>query len=87
MLARNYGSELPRLVDAPINATTKVEVFAETVDALRRHEPRIRVRRVRLVDAIPGRAVVSIDAVDRDGRQLNFEGLVIGGQAAGVLAA
>lgn len=33
-LRRNYGSDLPRLVDGKVNALFKVHVYAEVADAL-----------------------------------------------------
>lgn len=39
----DYGSELPRLVDQPMNKDWKIRVFAATADALRKWEPRIEV--------------------------------------------
>lgn len=38
-----YGSDLPRLVDAPMNDEWKLRVYMATADALRRWEPRIEV--------------------------------------------
>ncbi|MBN3725626.1 GPW/gp25 family protein [Burkholderia sp. Ac-20379] len=45
---RTFGSELPELVDAPNNATTRVRLYAATVTALMRWEPRLTVTRVQL---------------------------------------
>ena len=39
---RDFGSELPELVDAPNNATTRVRLYAATATALMRWEPPAR---------------------------------------------
>lgn len=45
---RAYGSELPDLIDQPLNARTKIRIFAATAMALLNNEPRVRLRRVQL---------------------------------------
>jgi phage baseplate assembly protein W len=47
-MRRDYGSLIPRLIDAPINATTPMLVRAATVLAIRQWEPRLSIARVRL---------------------------------------
>jgi phage baseplate assembly protein W len=43
---RDYGSLLPELLDQPVNAATRLRLYAATALALLRHEPRIRVSRI-----------------------------------------
>lgn len=50
VMRRDYGSALFELLDAPLNALTRLRLFAATADALRRWEPRIRLTRVALID-------------------------------------
>ena len=45
---REYGSRLPRLVDAPMNAETVGLMRSSTAEALLRWEPRIQLRRVQV---------------------------------------
>ena len=54
---RDYGSQLPDLIDAPAHATTRVQLIAATATALLRWEPRITLQRVALIalDAKRGR--------------------------------
>lgn len=54
---RDYGSQLPDLIDAPAHAATRVQLIAATATALLRWEPRITLQRVALtaVDAKRGR--------------------------------
>lgn len=58
---RDFGSYLPELLDQPLNARTRVLIFAATADALRRHEPRIALSRVTLLTGEqPGSAVLTL---------------------------
>ncbi|WP_375592113.1 GPW/gp25 family protein [Chitiniphilus eburneus] len=57
---REFGSELPLLIDAPINPVTLQRVRAATVTALLRWEPRLVVRTVSLS---VGDAAVTLDLV------------------------
>ena len=59
VMRRDYGSRLYELIDAPLNRKTIVELYAATVEALMRWEPRIQVRRV-TADEITGNGRVSI---------------------------
>jgi phage baseplate assembly protein W len=46
---RDFGSELPDLVDAPNNGATRVRLYAAAATALMRWEPRLKLTRVQLV--------------------------------------
>lgn len=46
VMRRDYGSMLFDLIDAPLNATTRLLLFAATALALARWEPRLRLRKV-----------------------------------------
>ena len=43
---RDYGSDLFDLVDAPLNALTRLRVIAATAGAIARWEPRLKLTRV-----------------------------------------
>ncbi len=45
---REYGSQLPDLIDWPTNDATRLQAYAATAIALMRWEPRIRLSRVQL---------------------------------------
>lgn len=51
VMRRDYGSDLPGLVDAPLNGETVVDAFAAIAEALDRWEPRIVLRRVEIAEA------------------------------------
>lgn len=62
VMRRDFGSDLPRLIDAPVNGETIVDLYAAVAEALARWEPRIVLRRVQLVEAAAGRMRFAIDA-------------------------
>lgn len=45
---RDFGSELPELIDAPNNGATRVRLYAAAATALMRWEPRLKLSRVQL---------------------------------------
>jgi len=62
VLRRDYGSDLPRLIDAPVSPVTMIDVFAATAEALATWEPRLTLRRVRIDGSDAGRVLLSLDA-------------------------
>ena len=48
VMLRDYGSNLPEMIDLPTNRTTIAAMRADIVKALDRWEPRVRVNRVHL---------------------------------------
>ena len=61
VLRRAYGSDLPNLIDAPINGETVVDVYQAVAEALDRWEPRLLVERVRIAGAAAGRMLLEIE--------------------------
>lgn len=51
VMRRGYGSDLPDLVDAPVNALTRLRLFAATAVAIARWEPRLQLTRVGVAGA------------------------------------
>lgn len=49
VMRREYFSELPRLVDHPLNAAMLVDVYACTAHAIARWEPELKLSRVQAV--------------------------------------
>lgn len=60
VMRRDYGSDLPALIDAPINGETLIDVFQATAEALDRWEPRFRLRRVEVAAASAGRLSLAL---------------------------
>lgn len=66
VLRRTYGSELPDLIDQPMNARTRLRIFAATAMALLRWEPRLRLKRVSLSGGADGSAQLNLVGVRTD---------------------
>lgn len=49
VMRRRYGSLIPALMDQPIHAPTNARICAAAAAALMRWEPRLRLRRIRLL--------------------------------------
>ncbi|MEZ0576859.1 GPW/gp25 family protein [Halodesulfovibrio aestuarii] len=78
VLNREYGSRLPALIDAPVNAETSLEFYAATAEALNRWEPRFKLTSVRIASTREG--VVVLDLVGEylpDGKQITLEGVEV----------
>jgi phage baseplate assembly protein W len=64
---RDYGSLLPELIDQPFGPTTALKLYAAAVTALSHWEPRLSIRRVRLLaGATPGKASLTIEGIRTD---------------------
>ena len=62
VMRREYGSLLPELVDQPFNDVTRLRVYAASVMAIMRWEPRVSVTRVQLHGAtLQGQVVIDIE--------------------------
>ncbi|AGE26913.1 hypothetical protein H045_14240 [Pseudomonas poae RE*1-1-14] len=62
VMRREYGSLLPELVDHPFNDVTRLRVYAATVMALMRWEPRISLSRVQFTGAnLLGQALLDLE--------------------------
>lgn len=66
ILRRDYGSDLFSLIDQNLTGLTLARIYAATVVALRRWEPRLKVLRVQAEAADPSanphRVILSIEA-------------------------
>jgi phage baseplate assembly protein W len=78
VMRRDYGSRLFELVDAPMNRGTLSDIYAATVDALARWEPRIQVTQVKASSAEPGRVTLDITGnYLPDGKAITLEGIIV----------
>jgi len=78
VMLRDYGSRLFDLVDAPINRQTIVDIYAATVEALAKWEPRIAVSRVFATSVQPGQITLSLEGTYLpNGQPVVMDGLVI----------
>lgn len=78
VMRRDYGSRLPRLVDAPMNRATLIDLYAATAEALLQWEPRFSVQQVVAVSAAPGRVELQVTGEYLpDGQQVTIDGIVV----------
>lgn len=81
VMRRSYGSRLPELIDEPFNEETRMDMIAETADAIAKWETRIRVTSVSIKHSYAnGKARVEIDVAGDylpDGSSIKLEGIVI----------
>ncbi|HKY46147.1 MAG TPA: GPW/gp25 family protein [Pyrinomonadaceae bacterium] len=78
VMRREYGSQLFAMVDAPLNRSTVMDLYAATAEALRRWEPRVSVTSIKASAPSPG--VVTLDLVGvylPDGRVVTIDGIVV----------
>ena len=78
VMRRDYGSELPRLIDQPMNQALLLEIFVAAIDALDRWEPRFRIKRVFVAAAVPGTLTLDVAGTYLlDGREIVVKGIQI----------
>ena len=72
VMRREYGSEIFKLLDAPMNGATKLRIMAATVMAIINWEPRVRVTAMSIEITYGGEMVLSVEFERQDGtRQKN----------------
>ena len=78
IMRRDYGSNLPRLVDNPLNRETILDMIAESADALSKWEPRLRVTEIRPSEISAGRIIFKVvGEYLPDGQTVTLEGIRI----------
>lgn len=78
VMRREYGSRLFALIDAPMNRSTLLDLYAATAEAIARWEPRFQLVKAVIVSAVPGR--VEIDLTGNylpDGQVVTVSGIVV----------
>lgn len=68
VMQRDYGSDLPNIIDQPLNGETMIDAYMATAEALELWEPRIDLARIELVEASAGRAAFKL--TDADGNEI-----------------
>ena len=80
VMRRDYGSNLPLLVDNPFNQRTIGLMRAETVDALKKWEPRLRCDECKVSSVGSGYAVFDLTFTWLvDGTEITINDLRVGG--------
>jgi phage baseplate assembly protein W len=78
VMRQTYGSDLPSLVDRPVNDALLVDLYAATVEALGKWEPRLAVSRVRAVAVTGSQVELRLEGTYRpDGRPVVLDGIVV----------
>ncbi|WP_456267651.1 GPW/gp25 family protein [Kushneria sp. AK178] len=78
VMRRDYGSRLFELIDAPMNNTTLLELYAATAEAVARWEPRFRLTRVQVASAAPGHVVLDLHGrYLPNGQALQLDGIEV----------
>jgi phage baseplate assembly protein W len=66
VMRRDYGSEVPELIDQPLNGATVLRIYAATAYAVLRWERRIALTGVQLQRGADGQAVLLLDGVTNE---------------------
>ena len=82
LMMPEYGSDLPRLVDAPSNSSTVIDIYIAVAVALKKWEPRYQLNRVQLTrqfpEQQPGQIEIELDGTYLvNGEPLKLEGLLL----------
>ncbi|AMP06533.1 GPW/gp25 family protein [Collimonas pratensis] len=66
VMRRTYGSEVPELIDQPLNGATVLRIYAATAYAVLRWERRIALTGVQLQRGADGQATLLLDGVTNE---------------------
>lgn len=78
VMLRDYGSRIFDLIDAPMNRSTLLDIYAATAEAIQKWEPRFKLLQVQAVSAAPG--WIELDLIGQylpDGKQILIDGIII----------
>lgn len=78
VMRRDYGSDLFRLLDAPMNRSTLLNIYTAAIGAIQRWEPRFRVSKVTATSAAPGS--ITLDVTGEylpDGKTVTLDGIEV----------
>ncbi|WP_202977647.1 GPW/gp25 family protein [Parasedimentitalea marina] len=70
VMQRSYGSDLPNIIDQPLNGETMIDAYMATAEALDLWEPRIELARIELVNTGAGYAEFAL--TDADGLEISM---------------
>lgn len=63
LMRRRYGSEVPELIDQPMNGATQLRIYAAVAHAVMLWEPRIRLTSLQLDHDKPGAATLTLEGI------------------------
>lgn len=74
-----FGSELPTLVSAPMTPATDLKIFAATIDALTKWEPRLLTQRVEITSRSADGTLELRLTGDYYGEEIEIDGIRVSG--------
>jgi len=77
-MRREYGSQLFSLIDAPLNRSSVMDLYAATAEALKRWEPRFVLTKIQA--SMPDSGTVLLDLTGNylpDGQQVTLQGIEV----------
>lgn len=79
VMRRDYGSDLFQWIDAPVNSSTMIHIYAATADALQKWEPRFRLDQVKLNEInADGKIILTLTGTYLpDGSEVKMENLIL----------
>ncbi len=78
VMRRHYGSEVPYLIDRPMNQFLPIEIFVAAHKALDIWEPRFLTRLVKIVRAVPGEMELDLSGIYKpEGRAITLQGILV----------
>lgn len=80
VMRREYGSRLFELIDAPLNASTIIDFYSATAEALKRWEPRFALDTVKAVNSDAAAGKIELLLVGEylpTGETITLDGIII----------
>lgn len=78
IMRADYGSDIPRLVDLPVNSELLLDLIAATADAIAKWEPRFKVSQVNFSTITESQVIISLSGKYLpEGRDVTLEGIVV----------
>ena len=78
VMRRDYGSRLFELIDAPVNPSTIMDIYAAVAEALAKWEDRLELHKVELTSTQVGQIVLSLTGKYKvDNKTIKIDGIVI----------
>ncbi|WP_153448732.1 GPW/gp25 family protein [Vibrio algicola] len=78
VMRRDYGSELFKLIDSPLNASGTASIIAATAQAIKKWETRLDVKQIKIASGEPGYIELDITGVYKpNGQSITLEGIEV----------
>jgi len=78
IMRADYGSDLPRLVDLPVNGELILDIITETAVAIMNWEPRFKVATVKVTTITESQVILAVSGKYLpDGQEITIDGIVV----------